>query len=43
MTISLVLIMAGFILLSIAIATFTLPGGADAPRHPEPPNETDDQ
>ncbi|WP_281201698.1 hypothetical protein [Nocardia anaemiae] len=43
MTVSLVLIVAGFILLSIVITSFMLPIGADAARHPKPHNETSDQ
>ncbi|WP_433198411.1 hypothetical protein ACQP1G_03860 [Nocardia sp. CA-107356] len=39
MTVSLVLIVAGFILLAIVTTSFMLPGTADAPRHPEPHNE----
>ncbi|WP_433758566.1 hypothetical protein [Nocardia sp. CA-135398] len=43
MTVSLVLIVAGFILLSIVITSFMLPSGPDAARHPKPHNETGDQ
>jgi len=39
MTISLVLIVAGFILLAIVTASFMLSGNADAARHPDPHNE----
>ncbi|MFI7668541.1 hypothetical protein [Nocardia sp. NPDC049526] len=43
MTVSLVLIVAGFILLSIVITSFLLPSGADTARHPKPHNESGDQ
>ncbi|WP_433682338.1 hypothetical protein [Nocardia sp. CA-119907] len=39
MTVSLVLIVAGFILLAIVITSFMLPGNADATRHPDPNND----
>ncbi|MGW4768009.1 hypothetical protein ACWEO2_08200 [Nocardia sp. NPDC004278] len=39
MTVSLVLIVAGFILLAIVITSFMLPANADSAQHQDPPNE----
>lgn len=41
MTVSLVLIAAGFILLSIVIASVMLPGSANGAQPPEPHHEVD--